>query len=60
MASKKKIQFTASPTGLMGLAYHTGDEVSLPAHLADEALKLNLARPVEGKAKAKTEEKESE
>ncbi|MDR9443246.1 MAG: hypothetical protein RI842_11060 [Schleiferiaceae bacterium] len=55
MASqKKKIEFTASPTGRMGLAYHTGDVVSLPARLADEACKLNLARP------AKQSEKESE
>lgn len=44
---KKKIEFTASPTGRMGLAYHTGDVVSLPAHLANEALKLNLARAAE-------------
>lgn len=46
-AGKKiKVEFVASPTGMLNLAYNIGDQVEFPEKQADTLIEFGLAKPV--------------
>lgn len=41
--NKQKVKFTASPTGVLNLGYHVGDEASFSGNQATMLVELKLA-----------------